>query len=131
METPATAKIQAPPDRFCEHGTPAGSECGRCAALGAMTEPQWLTCLSCGSQIRQDEARANGRCTCCTTETLFPTAAELGVPPVAFLDGDVSRIEVTVPASIEEYERLHAQLEAKRTAKRKRVEGSVAGLGTL
>jgi hypothetical protein len=25
------------PDRFCEHGTPAGSHCGRCTALGEMT----------------------------------------------------------------------------------------------
>lgn len=50
-------------------------------------------------------------------ETLFPTAAELGVPPVNFHDGDLSRIEVTYPETMEEYERLRRERDAERQAK--------------
>lgn len=67
---------------------------------------------------------------------LFATAVEVGCPPVAHGDADLSRIRVTAPATLEEYDRLHAELEVKRAerkAKRDRIEGVVglAGLGAL
>lgn len=64
---------------------------------------------------------------------LFATAAELGAPPVAHGDADLSRIRVTAPATLEEYTRLHAELEATRAvrkAKHDRIEG-VGDLGRL
>lgn len=59
---------------------------------------------------------------------LFPSAAELGAPPVAHGDADLSRILVTVPATLEEYLRLHAELEAiraERKAKRDLIDGAL------
>jgi hypothetical protein len=35
-----------------------------------------ITCLSCGSTIRQDEARANGRCARCTPVDADPQVTE-------------------------------------------------------
>ena len=60
------------------------------------------------------------------TRPLFATAAELGVPPVPYFDGDLSRIQVTAPTSLSDYERLHAERErarAERQAKRDQAEG--------
>lgn len=76
----------------------------------------------------EETARTPGR--------LFRTAAELGVPPVSPRDADLSRIEVTAPATVEEYDRLHAELEekhAERKAKRDRIEGAadLSRLGAL
>lgn len=62
-----------------------------------------------------------------TRSRLFATAAELGVPPVSPRDADLSRIEFKAPATLEEYNRLHAELEAKhaeRKARRDRIEGT-------
>lgn len=61
---------------------------------------------------------------------LFATAAELGVPPVAHGDADLSRIRVTTPATLAEYERLHAELEARR-AERKAARDRIEGTGDL
>ncbi len=59
---------------------------------------------------------------------LFPTSAELGCPPVSPRDADLSRIRVLYPETMEEYDRLHQQMEADRKARRQSVAGDLAGL---
>lgn len=61
---------------------------------------------------------------------LFATAAELGAPPVGHGDADLSRIRVTTPATLAEYHRLHAELEARR-AERKAARDRIEGMGDL
>lgn len=133
-----TATVHAP-DRFCEHGTPAGSECGRCAALGEMGFPR--NHFAGGISHLGHAQHTDGWCDECESygcegeyehfhpETLFPTAVELGVPPVNPADGDLSRIRVLDRDSPEGQEELHKR--AERKAKRDLVEGSVARLGAL
>jgi hypothetical protein len=65
-----------------------------------------------------------------TPKTLFPTAAELGVPPVPFHDGDLSRVVVYESASLEEYLERVAKRDAARQARAERpvVDGDLARL---
>lgn len=70
-------------EMVCEHGMRGQcDECGfaHCepinphgilstySEIGTKEGELWLTCLTCGSTILQDEARANGRCTCCSND---------------------------------------------------------------
>lgn len=114
-----TAKRAAHSIRCICHGN------GYWFAGSRRVECGYRPCVSCGnSRYQPDKAGIPYRCEYCT-ETLFPAGAELGVPPVSPMDADLSRIRVSAPETMEEYERLHAEMERARAERKAATERPV------